>query len=216
MSGPTSTLYSNTTLGTSTARVKTAWSGCDPDAVSTYTLQRQVNGGTWTTVTLGSATSTSINQSLTKSTSYRFRVRATDKSGNTSAWRYGPTFFPRVTDSTATFSLTGTWSTGTPSGAYGGSVRYASGAGASLSYTFTGSSIAWIAYKGPTRGSAQVYVDGVLKATVSLYATSTSSKPQVYAFNWATSGSHTIKIVVVGTAGHPRVDLDAFVRLALT
>ena len=77
----------------------------------------------------------------------------------------------------------------------------------------TGLSVAWIAYKGPTRGSAQVYVDGVLKATVSLYATTYSARPQVYAFNWATSGSHSIKVVVVGTAGHPRVDIDAFARL---
>ena len=96
----------------------------------------------------------------------------------------------------------------------GGSSRYASTAGRASTYSFTGSSIAWIAYKSTTRGSAQVYIDGVLKATVSLYSTTTTAKAQVYAFNWATNGAHTIRIVVVGTAGHPRVDVDAFVRLS--
>jgi hypothetical protein len=70
-----------------------------------------------------------------------------------------------------------------------------------------------VAYKGPSRGSAQVFVDGVLKATVNLNASSTVARPQVYAFNWSTNGAHTIKVVVVGTAGHPRIDVDAFVRL---
>ena len=58
-----------------------------------------------------------------------------------------------------------------------------------------------------------MFVDGVLKATVNLSATTSTARAQVYVFNWATSGSHTIKVVVVGTAGHPRVDIDAFVRL---
>ena len=32
----------------------------------------------------------------------------------------------------------------------------------------------------------------------------------LFATNWDASGSHTIQIRVVGTDGHPRVDLDAF------
>lgn len=215
MSGPTSTLYSNTILGTTTVRVKTAWSACDADGVKSYKLQRQVNGGAWTTVTLGSATSTSILQSLSKSTTYRFRVTATDNTGHVVAYVYGPSFQPIVSDNTSTLiKYTGTWGTGTFSSYYGGHDRYASAAGASATYSFTGSSVAWIAYKSTIRGSAQVWVDGVLKATVSLYSTTSTAKAQVYAFNWATSGAHTLKVVVVGTAGHPRVDVDAFARLS--
>jgi hypothetical protein len=33
----------------------------------------------------------------------------------------------------------------------------------------------------------------------------------VWQGTWATSATRTIKLVVVGTAGHPRVDIDAFV-----
>lgn len=214
MTAPASTLYRNTRLGISTVRVKTAWSACDADGVTSFRLQRQVNDGSWVTVTLASATSRSINQSLTRGTEYQFRVRATDGTGSTATYAYGPSFEPKVSDNASSLiSYSGAWSTGTPSSCFGGTVRYARAAGASATYRFTGSSVAWIAYKGPSRGSAQVFVDGVLKATVSLYATTASARPQVYAFNWAASGAHTIRVVVVGTAGHPRVDVDAFVRL---
>jgi hypothetical protein len=213
MTAPASTLYANTTLGTSTVRVRTAWGACDPDGVASFKLQRQVNGGSWTTVSLG-ATATSINQSLGKGTTYRYRVRATDGNGNTSGYAYGPSFVPRVSDQTSSSVLfAGAWSTGSPSSCYGGTVRYSGSAGALATYSFFGSSGAWVAYKGPTRGSASVYVDGVLKATVNLYASTKSARPVVYAFNWSTNGAHTIKVVVVGTPGHPRVDIDAFYRL---
>ncbi|MEA2675588.1 MAG: hypothetical protein QOI92_2780 [Chloroflexota bacterium] len=212
---PSDTLYGNTTLATSTVRVKTAWSACDADGLASYTLQRQVNGGSWTTVSLATATTTSINQSLTKNAAYRFRVLAKDKTGAVAAYAYSSTFKPIVTDSTSSYiTWTGAWATATSSVYYGGSARNTSTVSRSASFTFTGSSIAWIAYKSTSRGSAQVYVDGVLRATVNLYSTTSTAKAQVYAFNWATSGSHTIRVVVVGTAGHPRVDVDAFVRLA--
>jgi hypothetical protein len=76
-----------------------------------------------------------------------------------------------------------------------------------------GNSIAWVAYKAPGYGSAKVYIDGVYAATVSLYRSSSLSRALVYAKTWASNRTHTIKVVVVGTAGHPRVDIDAFVRL---
>ena len=110
-------------------------------------------------------------------------------------------------------TCSGPWSTVDSSGYSGGSTRYASAAGARASYTFTGSGIGWVAAVGPTRGSAKVYVDGAYTTTVSLYSATTALRRIVYAANWNSQGTHTIRIVVVGTAGHPRVDVDAFVRL---
>ena len=43
-------------------------------------------------MTLASATSTTIDRTLTTGATYRFRVRATDFEGNTSGYQYGPTF----------------------------------------------------------------------------------------------------------------------------
>lgn len=126
----------------------------------------------------------------------------------------GRAFIPRRTQqSSSSITYHGTWHSVGNANASGGSLKYATAAGASAGYTFTGSSIAWVAYKGPNRGSAKVYIDGVYAATVSLYKSSYVSRSVVYAMSSGSNGSHTIKIVVVGTAGHPRVDLDAFVRL---
>jgi len=56
-------------------------------------------------------------------------------------------------------------------------------------------------------------VDGVLKGTISTYSTTTRYRQNVFQFSWPTAGTHSVKIVVSGTSGHPRVDLDAFVVL---
>jgi hypothetical protein len=214
ITAPSPSLYGNTTLGSTTVRVKESWTGCDADGLTRFTLQRQVNGGSWYTVTLATALSTSINQSLTKSATYRYRLTATDKTGLTTTYGYGPKFQAIVSDQTSTsITYTGAWSTGYSSSYWGGSTRYSTAAGASTTYKFTGSAAAWVAYKGPTRGSAQVWVDGVLRATVNLYATTSTARAQVFAVTWSTNGTHTIRIVNLGTAGHSRVDIDACVRL---
>jgi hypothetical protein len=214
MTAPDPSLYAGTTLGTSSVRVKERWGACDADGIASFRLQRQVNGGGWYTVTLSSATATSIAQSLTKGATYRYRVRATDKSGMSTSYTYGPSFKTVVSDQTSSLvSYTGTWGTTTSSACYGGSLKYTYNAGASSTYSFNGSAAAWVAYKGPNRGSAQVYIDGVLTATVNLYASTTSAKPVVYAFNWSTNGAHTIRVVNLATPGHARIDVDAFYAL---
>ena len=78
-------------------------------------------------------------------------------------------------------------------------MRYGRFAGASATYTFTGSSIAWVASRGPDRGSAKVYVDGVYAKTVSLYTSGRSYRYVAFARNFGATGSHTIRIVVEGT-----------------
>ena len=58
-----------------------------------------------------------------------------------------------------------------------------------------------------------MYVDGELRQTVDLYAAARETMQVVFVASWPTAGSHTIEIVVTGTPGHPRVDVDAFVQL---
>jgi hypothetical protein len=36
----------------------------------------------------------------------------------------------------------------------------------------------------------------------------------VFTKTWTSSGRHTVRIVSLGTSGHPRVDVDALVVLA--
>jgi hypothetical protein len=53
-----------------------------------------------------------------------------------------------------------------------------------------------------------VYVDGILVTTLSLDAPSTMYRRVVFARSWTSSGTHTLRIAVVGTTG-PHVDIDA-------
>ena len=190
-----------------------SWSGTDSGwGIASYRLERSVNGGSWQQVALPSATSTSITQALTRLVSYRYRVRATDKYGNVGYWDYGPTFTPKtVSDSSSSITYGGTWVTELDPAAYGGGLHRASAAGASARLTFYGRDIAWIATRGPGMGTAKVYLDGVLRATIDLSATAETPRSLVYRFHWSTLGTRQIRIVVQGTVGHPTVTLDGFV-----
>lgn len=197
--------------------VRVSWSASDPSGIASDALQRSLNGGTWRGIGLASATATSSTQTLPIGSTTRQRARATDRLANTSAWQAGPTVRTTLTQQSATsITYRGTWRTASSSSASGGSIRYATSAGASATYRFTGSSVGWVAARGPNRGKARVYVDGVYAATVNLAASSGQSRALVFARSWRVNGAHTIRIVVVGTAGHPRVDVDAFVRLSLS
>jgi beta-N-acetylhexosaminidase len=211
---PQSRLYAPATLGTTTTPVRTSFTASDACAISTTSIRRSTGGATPTTQGLATATSRTITQSLALGSTYRYDARATDGAGNASAWAAGVPIEPVVRQSSSSLvALSGGWGTASYTSYSGGTTRFASAAGASASYTFTGSAIGWVTAVGPTRGSAKVYVDGTYRTTVSLYAAQTGLRRIAYATNWAIQGSHTIRIVVVGTSGHPRVDVDAFVRL---
>ena len=214
VAAPVSNLFSISSLGSATVPVHTAWSASDGCGIVQSSLERQVNGGSWMAQGLTGATSLADVESLRLGSTYRYRARATDGAGNRSGWRYGPAFRPVLSQQTsAAIIYGGTWTTRTSSLASGGSIASAWVTGASATYTFTGQAVAWVASRGPTRGSARVYVDGVDRGTVSLYAGNAQSERIVFATHWASNGSHTLRIVNLGTAGHSRVDIDGFVRL---
>jgi hypothetical protein len=50
--------------------------------------------------------------------------------------------------------------------------------------------------------------------SATLYQVASVARQMVLARSWSTTRTHTVTITVVGTAGHPRVDIDAFVVLA--
>jgi hypothetical protein len=157
---------------------------------------------------------TTITQPLLLGHTVRYRITPTDIVGLVGPPTYGPTFRPTLYQSTSSTTVSGTWGTSTSSGFSGGKTRYATKAGTSATFTATAArSIAIVTTKAATRGSFKVYVDGVYRGKISTYSTVTRFRQLVYQFSWSSPGTHKIKIVVAGTTGHPRVDLDAFVVL---
>jgi len=193
-----------------------SWSGTDwstGSGIATYDIARSVDGGTFAVVQTG-LTSPAYLISLASGHSYRYEVRAHDRAGNVSGWAAGSTMHPSLLQQTSSLiAWHGTWTTTSSTVFSGGSARYATVAGASSSWTTSARGFAFVTTRGPTRGAARVYVDGVLKATIDLYAASYQYRYVAYAVGWSSVATHTIKVVVVGTAGHPRVDLDAFEAL---
>ncbi len=78
-----------------------------------------------------------------------------------------------------------------------------------MSYTFRGTSIAWVSAKSTDMGQAWVDIDGQYAATVDLKASSSKTRQIVFA-RTLPDGQHTIRMRVVGTSGRPYVYVDGF------
>ncbi|HUG29602.1 MAG TPA: hypothetical protein VMQ65_03690 [Candidatus Limnocylindria bacterium] len=200
--------------GTSTSQrllMSITWGGTDAGSgIASYDVARSYDGGKFKTIA-SATTATSRDWTMNPGHSYRFRVRARDKAGNLGAWVYAPTWYASLTqNSSSSLAYMGTWKKGSSAQYSGGTVKFAKGPGASASMTFKGRAVAWVTTLRAAGGEVQVWVDGVLAGTVDTYAASTTYRQVVFSKAWSGYGTHTIKLVVVGTPDRPRVDLDAF------
>src|SRR6266853_1531367 len=80
----------------------------------------------------------------------------------------------------------------------GGDAVYSMTAGAQASFTFTGTSVAWIGMRGPDSGIARVSIDGVFVSEVDMYARSYEVHVPVFVARGLGNGSHTLTIEVTG------------------
>jgi subtilisin family serine protease len=218
---PAAVVAGGSRLGTSSVPMNVTWTpatDADGDAISGYVLQYSSNGGSsWTTISLPSATATSVTVNVLTSSSV-FRVRATDARGGTSAWVNGPQFTASILQqSAATLSPSSAWTTVNYSDASGKSLKQAKSSTATATYKFTGmSQIAWIGTYSPNRGRAEVFLDGVSQGVIDLYAANVSTR-QIFFAKKVGTGSHTLVIKVLGTrsaaSSSTYVDVDAFVTV---
>jgi hypothetical protein len=109
--------------------------------------------------------------------------------------------------------FTGTWRSARHRGYGGDRVVYAKSAGASATFTFVGRKVAWNGPTGPTRGKAKVYIDGKYAKTVNMNRRSFDPRATLFQASWKSAGEHSLKVVVLGTKGHPMVAIDDFVVL---
>jgi hypothetical protein len=116
----------------------------------------------------------------------------------------------RYYEGTKLASYSGRWKTASHGGYAGDKVRYATAAGASVTFAFTGKRVRVYGPLGPTRGKAKVYIDGSYVRTINLYRGSFDARARIFEAGWKTTKSHTLRIVVQGTTGHPMVAIDEF------
>ena len=89
--------------------------------------------------------------------------------------------YTTVEDTSTLLAYSGAWSKGSTSSASGGSYSYSDDAnGASVTVTFDGIYLQWIAKKSTPFGLASVSVDGTPAGTVNLYSSTTQYKQKVW------------------------------------
>jgi hypothetical protein len=214
VSTPAQALLAGTHLGAFTVPVRVSWTATDPGSGFLWSIVGLSEfGGSMNTTTQLPGTSFTRSEYWKYSTnpgdfSYQYAVYCYDQSNNSSVPLYSAILTPTVYEQTkATYS--GTWATHSSYVFSNGSTKYSTKAGASASFKTSGRSFAFVTTKASNRGKAKVYVDGVLKTTLTLKSTAAKYGNLAYVINFAVSGTHTIKVVVVSG----RVDVDAFVVL---
>jgi len=192
------------------------WGVSDPSGVCFVNVQRSLDGGAYVPV----PSAQSIGNALGEGTPYAqalpaghvvgYRVQAVDCAGNRNAtWRQGPAFRIAARSQTAA-TYAGAWTAASGDELTGGGAMRTGTAGASATFTFTGSAVSWIANRtgSSAGGPADVYVDGELFATVD-----TGPGGIVFTKRWAGTAEHTITIVAGEQSFGTTVWVDGFLVL---
>ena len=106
----------------------------------------------------------------------------------------------------ASFVYTGAWVqdntdnawSGTSANAGGGTAARSATAGARAEFTFTGTEVRWIGFRGPSAGIADVSLDGTVVQRVDLYAPAEELRVPVFTATGLTTGPHVLRIDVTG------------------
>src|SRR4051794_18366982 len=190
--------------------VRLSWAGADTggSGLARYVVWQSTDDGAWAQVALAGDLATALSRQLAAGHRYRFAVGALDGNGNASEYQYTPTFTVDAYQDTSTaIAWSSGWSRSTWSDAAGGTQTTSSGAGTWAQLSFTGRGVAWIAPQAGNRGEADAWLDGTRVERIDLRAAAVDARQVVFSRPLA-SGSHTLTIVVTGTAGRPWVDVD--------
>jgi hypothetical protein len=193
--------------------VAVSYNGTDATSgINHYTIYQSKDGGAYTQV--GTSKTTTFNKTAAPGHTYRFEVTATDNAGNTSAAKAGVTYtLSLIQENSASIKYTTGWTRQALTGSSGGYVDYATVKGKTATLSFTGLQVGWISTEASNRGSATVKLDSGTAQTINTHTTVTNDAYVVDVVT-TTNGAHKLVVNVLGTAGHPRVDIDAFVVLS--
>jgi hypothetical protein len=177
-----------------------SWAQGTCPAGSAYTLTATASGSPTVSHT-GTALGATLN--LLVGPAYTVAVDCGGASSTTSVALAG------FQEGAATYA--GTWHTSSFAGAWGGVARYTAAASASATFHCASCrAIAWVTDEDAAHGSARVFVDGVLAATVGTGSSTARNRVLAFASEWPTAGAHTVRIVNLASSGHPRITVDGF------
>ncbi|WP_438947315.1 N-acetylmuramoyl-L-alanine amidase [Streptomyces griseus] len=190
------------TVNTAAVPVKLSWKATDGAALKEVRLASPAK-------TYG-PTTTSASHTAASAVATTWKLTAYDYAGNAASASVSGT--PVILQESSAVK-SGTWAAKSSSSYLGGKSYSSSSKNASLTWTFTGRSAAWVVSRASTSGQAYVYVDGAKVATVDLRSATTKYRDALWTKTWSSSAKHTVKVVVVGTSGRPTVTTDGLVYL---
>ncbi|MBI5232539.1 MAG: hypothetical protein HY876_10305 [Coriobacteriales bacterium] len=202
----------------STSEVTLGWTPIS-GAASYRVFRATASGGPFTQI--ASTTGLAFNDTgRTAGATYYYQVKGAIASGalgpassTVSAKTYAVSTV-RVDSTIGGLTLSTAWKTLAGSKYYGGSTRSTSTSGKKITVPFRGSSVTWYGTKGRSFGKGKVYIDGVYRATVDLYASSTYYNRALYTRSGLSDGPHTLAIVVSTSKNSRstgrRLDVDSF------
>jgi hypothetical protein len=188
--------------------------------VSTTTF-RMVIAGTTTaipgTVTPSSSTLTTTasfkpTTPLVPGQSYTLSLTTaiTDKVGNklaTTTW----TVRTSLTVDQSSSAVIETWDRDTNASASAGGYAAGRMAGAKSTFTFTGTTVTFVGRKAADGGKADIYLDGVKKATLDFYNAASQWKVDLWTVSGLTNAKHTVTVIALGTKSAASTNYWAYV-----
>jgi hypothetical protein len=208
-------LSAASTVPTSGVPVVVDWGLSSADGgLRNFELQYRIGDGDWRAVRLASATTSATRHVAPSGAEVRYRVRAIDRNGEASEWRSSTWMIPTaVSDTSPSVKWTGRWASLSYSQYLGRRAHWTKARSAYATFTFRGTSVAWVGPIGPTRGQARIILDGRLVATVDTRALTFRARDVIWAAN-LDDRAHTLRIQVLGTSGRPTVAVDGLYVLA--
>jgi hypothetical protein len=202
---------SRATIG-SVIPMTVAWSAADAQSgISHFRLQQKTDSGGWSTIS-SSLTTTSTTRNLATGHTYYFRVAGYDRAGRATSWKTSlPIRISRYSENSSLIQYYGTWTSAASATADGGKTRYTTSTAGRATIRFAGTAFAWVAPMSPTRGRADVYVDGDFAGEVDTYKSTAASRVVVFTIRWATAGTHTVQIRNMPAGSRKRIDVDTFI-----
>jgi photosystem II stability/assembly factor-like uncharacterized protein len=144
---------------------------------------------------------------------YRFRASLTDDHGLTGPWATTWALVPRlVGDRNSAITWSRGWTVHPDPAADGGTTHTAT-TRASMSFSFTGRSLAIVAPMGAHLAPLQATIDGQAAGTITPTATQTSNRQIVAVWTWPADAVHTLRLQARPTAAQPTAVLDALTVL---
>ncbi|MEU9398619.1 N-acetylmuramoyl-L-alanine amidase [Streptomyces sp. NPDC048242] len=191
------------TVNTTGIPVTVSWKAADDNGL-------RAQAATSPTAATLASTATSWATTAKAATATKFALKATDLAGNAATTSVTRTA-TLVQETSA--KATGTWAKKSSTSYLGGASTGSSAANATLTWTFKGRSVSWIASRASTSGQVKIYLDGTYQSTVDLKSATTLYRQAMWTKTWSGVAQHTLKIVVVGTAGRPAVTTDGIAVL---